>query len=389
MARRTRRVEKGAARSQLTRKQLARREREAIQVRRIWIALTVAGILLIGILAFGAYQEFLVKPNLPVAMVNGVPLRSRAYQSMVRYQHWRLELQVTELQQKRAQLDPEAEGAEFLAQYLDQQLQQAQAMIAQLPMQTVERMIGDELIRQEAQRRGMTVSDEELQRTIEEQFSYYRIAPTSAPTTAADTLSIATPLPTPVQVTFEEYQKGYASFVKGLRAATGMSETELRGLFRDELLREKLQEILAAEVPTSAEQVHAQHILVETEQEAQQVLKRLNEGESFKVLAQELSTDESNKDEGGELGWFPRGQMVPSFEEAAFNAQVGDIVGPVQTSFGWHIIKVEGHEVRELEPAVLQMQQSQALQNWLTKARSEQAIENLWRPEMAPPTQGA
>ena len=135
-----------------------------------------------------------------------------------------------------------------------------------------------------------------------------------------------------------------------------------------------------------AEQVQARHILVETAEEAQQVLERLDTGEAFEVLAGELSTDETNKDEGGQLGWFPRGQMVAAFEEAAFDAEVGDVVGPVETTFGWHIIQVEGHEVRELEPSMLQYRQGQALQDWLSEARSGEGVENLWKPDMAPRT---
>lgn len=391
MARRARRAPRGAARSRLTRKQLARREREAIQGRRIWIVLTLVGIVLIGVLGFGAYQEFVVKPNVPVAIVNGVPIRARGYQSMVRYERWRLEIQAAELQQRRAQVDPEAEDQELMAQFLDQQLQQLQAMVPQLPMRTVEKMIGDELVRQEARRRGIKVSDDELEQAIEEQYGYYRTPPTSAPTPtlAGDTLLLATPAPTPIQVTLEQYREGYVSFVRSMRERTGMSEAELRELFRDGVLRQKVQDALAAEVPTVAAHVHTRHILVETEEEAQQVSKRLDEGETFELLAQELSTDEFSKDEGGDLGWFPRGQMVPSFEEAAFNAQVGEVVGPVQTSFGWHIIKLEGHEVRELEPAVLRIQQSQALENWLAQARLGEGIENLWQPGMAPPEEEA
>ena len=388
---RPQRKAKGTKEARLTRKQLARREREAIQSRRIWIALTMVGILVIGVLGFGAYQEFIAKPNAPVAIVNGVSIRSRAHQRLVRYEQWRLRIQAAELQQRQAQLDPEAEDQEFMAQYMNQQLQQIQAMMPQVPYQTVQRMIDDELVRQEAHRRGITVSGEESQQAIEEEFGYYRIPPTPAPTPTpvTETLSIATPVPTPVPLTLAQFQEAYGNYVKIVGEQTGMSEAELQEIFHDALLRQELQEALAAEVPRTAEQVHARHILVETEEKAQQVWERLNKGESFELLAQELSTDEFNKDEGGDLGWFPRGQMVSAFEEAGFDAEVGEIVGPVQTSFGWHIIKVEGHEVRELEPSVLSFRQGQALQNWLAEARLGGGIENLWKPDMARPAEDA
>lgn len=354
-------------------------------MQRVWIALAVAGVLIIGVLGFGAYQEFIAKPNRPVAIVNGVPLRTNAYEHRASYEQWQLQLQAAQLQQRKAELDPEDESQEFLAQYVDQQLQQIQGMIPQVPYQTVQKMIDAELVRQEAERRGITVSEEELQQAIEEQFGYYRVPPTTVPipTPVTETLSVATPAPTPIPMTLEQFEERYEAFSKGMREQTAMSDAELREIMRGRLLQQKLQDALSAEVPTEAEQVQARHILVATEEEAQQVLARLGAGEPFEVLAGELSTDETNKDKGGELGWFPRGQMVPPFEEAAFDAEVGDVVGPVETSFGWHIIQVEGHEVRELEPGMLQYRQDQALQDWLSEARSGEGVENLWKPEMA------
>jgi parvulin-like peptidyl-prolyl isomerase len=366
---------------------LTRRQKEIAQLRRLWVALAVVGVLVVGVLGFGAYQEFIAQPSVPVAVVNGVPLRTDAYERRVGYEQWQLQMQAVQIQQRQAQLDPEDESQEFLSQYVSQQVQQIQAMIPQVPFQTVQKMIDDELVRQEASWREITIDEEELQRAIEEQFGYYRVPPTPAPTPTpiTETLSITTPAPTTVPMTLEQFQEGYDAFVKGMREQTTMSEAELRQLMSDELLRRKLQDALAAEVPTGAEQVQARHVLVETEEEARQALERLNQGEPFEALAAELSTDETNKDEGGELGWFPRGQMVLPFEEAAFDAGVGDVVGPVETSFGWHIIQVEGHEVRELEPGMLQYYQGQALQDWLSEARSAEGVENLWKPDMTLP----
>ena len=85
-------------------------------------------------------------------------------------------------------------------------------------------------------------------------------------------------------------------------------------------------------------EVHAAHILVKTQDEAQGVLDGLKSGKSFAQLAQEKSTCPSGK-RGGDLGWFGRGRMVREFESAAFGLKKGDTSGPVKTEFGWHIIK--------------------------------------------------
>lgn len=89
------------------------------------------------------------------------------------------------------------------------------------------------------------------------------------------------------------------------------------------------------------EQVKASHILVKTEKEAQDVLAQLKKGASFEELAKKYSTD-STASKGGDLGWFPRGAMVPEFDKAAFSLKDGEMSGIVKTNFGFHIIKVTG-----------------------------------------------
>jgi peptidyl-prolyl cis-trans isomerase C len=94
------------------------------------------------------------------------------------------------------------------------------------------------------------------------------------------------------------------------------------------------------------QEVHARHILVGTKKEAEEVKKRLEAGEDFATVADEKSKDKNA--EGGDLGFFSRGQMLKPFEEAAFALDVGKLSDPVQTKFGWHIIKVE--EKRDQKP---------------------------------------
>ncbi|HEY4199083.1 MAG TPA: peptidylprolyl isomerase [Devosiaceae bacterium] len=88
------------------------------------------------------------------------------------------------------------------------------------------------------------------------------------------------------------------------------------------------------------DEVQASHILVNTEEDAKAIKAQLDGGASFEDLAKEKSIDPSAKQNGGDLGFFSKGQMVPEFEAAAFSMDVGKISDPVKSQFGWHIIKV-------------------------------------------------
>jgi len=114
-------------------------------------------------------------------------------------------------------------------------------------------------------------------------------------------------------------------------------DASITGAVSDEDAKKIYDEKIANMKPE--EEVHAKHILVGTEEEAKEVKERLTKGEDFAAVAKEKSKDKNA--EGGDLGFFSRGQMLKPFEEAAFALDVGQISDPVQTQFGWHIIKLE------------------------------------------------
>jgi peptidyl-prolyl cis-trans isomerase C len=89
------------------------------------------------------------------------------------------------------------------------------------------------------------------------------------------------------------------------------------------------------------QEVRARHILVEKEEQAKAALERLKKGEDFAKIAAELSIDPGSGKEGGDLGWFEKGRMVPEFGEAAFKLEKGQISDIVKSQFGFHIIKLE------------------------------------------------
>lgn len=96
---------------------------------------------------------------------------------------------------------------------------------------------------------------------------------------------------------------------------------------------------------------NASHILVATEEEAQSLIDQLNDGADFVALAQEFSTGPSGPN-GGALGWFGTGMMVPEFETAVAGLEAGEISAPVQTQFGWHVVKL--NEARISAPPALE-----------------------------------
>jgi peptidyl-prolyl cis-trans isomerase C len=105
----------------------------------------------------------------------------------------------------------------------------------------------------------------------------------------------------------------------------------------DSALKTTYDEAAKAQKPET--EIHARHILVATDADAQAVIKRLKAGEDFAKVAKEVSKDSGS--EGGDLGWFTKDRMVPEFAEAAFKLEPGQLSEPVKSAFGWHVIELE------------------------------------------------
>jgi len=383
---------------ELTKKEIRLGKKAQRQRQMILVAAASVAVVIVLLLALGSYREYIAKPREPVAVVGEVPVRTDIYQKMVRYYRSNLQNQLALLQDQLSRLDPDDQSTSFITQYYQQQVEQLQNQLTDvqtLGEQVLDDLIDDELIRQEAARRGIAVTSEEVQLEIETQFGYERNPPTPTPTPIITATLTITPTPTATPVTLERFQEMYDTTLEALKERSGFSEADFRRIFEASLLRQKLQEAMGEEVPTVADQVHARQIQVTNDEQAQAIMTLLEEdvdeataldlirlllaeeGEEFKTeeeiraerdpqelltqllesedsfvwLAQNFSQDTSNKEEGGDLGWFSRGQMVTEFEEAAFSTPAGVITGPVPTQFGWHVIFVQ-ETTEEPEPQV-------------------------------------
>jgi peptidyl-prolyl cis-trans isomerase C len=162
---------------------------------------------------------------------------------------------------------------------------------------------------------------------------------------------------------------------------------EAKGAVTDEAEHKLYEE--AVKPMGAEEEVHARHILVESEDEAKAIVEQIKGGADFAALAKEKSKDPGAAD-GGDLGYFTKDQMVPEFSEVAFKMYPGQLSNPVKTQFGWHIIKVEDKRQRPVpELAAIKEQIDaylvrRAQSEYVAKLRQTAKVERLDHPAAAP-----
>lgn len=148
-----------------------------------------------------------------------------------------------------------------------------------------------------------------------------------------------------------------------------------------EMLAAAMVDKITSQIPESTEQVHARHILVATQSQADDLHQQLVNGADFVTLAVENSLDLSTRPAGGDLGWFPRGYLtMPQIEQAAFELQPGEISGVIQTAIGYDIVEVVERGDHPLSPDARRKLQANAVQSWLSTQRQQAHIETFVNP---------
>ena len=407
----------------VNRRHLARLERENIQKTYIkYGTIAIVALVILLVISGIVYDRFIVARQ-PVATVNGEEISTQTFQVRVKYERNNLVNQYNSTLQTAASFG-DAQFISFFQNSLDQIYLQLSSSET-IGRDVLNTLIEDKLIRQKAAEMGITVTEEDVQNSLEESFGFYGgeqpPTPTSVPTTQATstlsplqmtltaptatptlsatltvsattevTTTLSTPTtapaeaadqptptattipPTPTPYTSEAFQSDLNESIAAWKTNLGFTEEDLRYLVESFLYRQKLLEALTADLSREEDQVWARHILVQDEITAEEVYNRLLAGEDFAALAAEYSTDTSNASQGGDLGWFGKGVMAEEFETVAFDTPIGEISVPVQTTFGWHLIQVLGHELRSLSASEYDQARETKFQEWLTEQRDLQ-----------------
>ena len=421
----------------VTKKHIARLEKENKQKKILVTSLVSILAVVVLLIVYGVLSKTVILQHRAVAKVNDEKITVTEFQHRVSYERYSLE---------QTYINYYSSGlGQFLQSYLLQIQNQLDSYL-EFGQSVLENMITEKLVIQNAKELGLTVSEEEINKELEQNFGFYadgtptpeatveyRATSTYSPTQMALLPSTSTPTempteavaetpsataegdeasvegtaeatvtptatevpptstptieptateipPTATPFTREGYETLYSTVVANLTSSTNFTDEEFRDYVRTLLYKQKLYDYLTKDAEPEQDMVWARHILVSSEEEAQAVLDKLKSGEDFSTVAAENSQDTSNSSNGGDLGWMYKGQMVEEFETAAWGLKIGEISEPVQTSFGYHIIQVLGHEVRQLSSDEMNSYKSTIYQKYIADLQEKATTEtySIW-----------
>jgi parvulin-like peptidyl-prolyl isomerase len=229
-------------------------------------------------------------------------------------------------------------------QGLDPNTEDGHEMLAQARKDILEGMIDSLLVEQGSAELGLSLADEEVERQLE-----------------ADV----------------EAGGGQEAFEEWLRA-TGQTRDDYKEMLHQSMLSQRVMEAVTGDVPTEAEQVHARLIMVDTEEKAQEVLAQIQEGSDFVALARQYSLDVATRENGGDVGWFPRGLVAPELETAAFALQPSQVSDVISLGEGYHIVQVIERQAARPVSEEMQIDLKRAqFELWLAGLRDEAQIERF------------
>lgn len=374
----------------ITKKHLARVERERIQRRFLLFGMGIVVIAVIGLIVFGILDQTVLFQYKPVAIVNGTKITVGEFQRQ--YQYERLNAVQTGLE------TTEETGQRVLS-----------------------RLIDDTLIAAKAKELGIQLTDSDLQKFYQDSFGFYpQGTPTSIPVevllptstlsalqktlvatenpsftstsapvitdaTATESLSptategspvvsetlTETPISgTPTEYTNDLYNKDLASYFKSMESL-GISKDILEDFFRSYLLKQKVLDNVTAETPIQEEMIWARQILVSDEKIAAEIYQLLSSGTKWAEIVSKYDVDGTKS---RDIGWIRRDQVNADLADAMFKLDIGQISEPVITEYGYQVVQILGKETRTLTESQLTQAKAAAFDELLQKLRESATI---------------
>ena len=411
----------------VSRKQQNRVLIEQRQHRIVTIATITIATLVVLVLGYGALDLLVLQKNKPVASVEGQKISLSDFQARVRYDRYQLIQNTYTLQQYQQMFSFDTNYSNYFSQQIQSNLTMLNTPEV-LGEQVIEELTNEAVIAMKAEEMGITVSEAEVDVALQEAFGFFAngtptpepsstpfatatlssqqktlvpptktptieptatgeptltptvTEPTTAPTETVEGTPTSTPTeaPTATPYTEEGYKQTYQDYIDALATEADLTAEQFRSIFRTRLLYDKVMEEVTKDVNPLVDYVWARHILVASEEEAAVILGKLDAGQDWSALAAEFSTDESNKNNSGDLGWFDSNTMVQEFTTAAFAlTEIGEISQPVETSFGWHIIQLLGKEQRAASSDQLDQLKQETFTTWLTSVKAELDIQTF------------
>jgi parvulin-like peptidyl-prolyl isomerase len=380
--------------------------------------------LIVVILGGGAVYEYVIKPNAVLAEVNGHEIQRKDYW---KYQSVALYNQARQYESfaMQTQGDQQQQFLQFAASF-DAQRDDVWGS-TDVSSTTINQMIEDQIYLDGAESLGVTVTDEDAELYALNQFAPVdtplmtpqpsptmiperaqaatetaeaiaspvsgtpQASPVAATPEASPVVDSATPQATPV---IESTPVSSPEATPNLDDARTAAEAEfdifqsnvfddahmsqddyIRLWVKPQMVRDQVNHEIISQVSQTAEQVNASHILVATEDLANQLYEQATGGADFEALAKANSTDTATAPTGGQLGWFTRLEVDPALADAAFALEPGQIGEPVQTEYGWEIVRVsEKEDNRPLTDAQYTLATTDATDAWVETQRAESDI---------------
>ena len=424
----------------VTKKHLARKQEEEKQVKTA-VTMTIVILAVVAVLlGYVLVDRYIITPNITVARVGETEIKAGEFRSSATYSRMNMLNQATQ----------------YVNYFGETGKQYALSLLLQMKDPTIvgenvlNQLIDEVLIREEAAKRNIVVSDDDLDREMREQFRFYPEGtytptitttpvytptwsaaqfalidptdtpepsatptetpegwvptatklpegfPTEVPATATveptdgpepTATAVPTDPPTPTPFTERLFNKEVKEYVDSF-SVYGITKNEIEQILYNGLLRDKLIEDVTKDLKPVEEQVWVRHILVDSEEVASEVKSKLDAGEDWLALAIEYSTDESNKNNGGDLGWIgPDDSYDADFLAGAFAMnEDGQISDPVQSQFGWHLIQLVTKATNPVTSSKFSQIKQNFFSNWLDEIRTSRndiVIEDVWT-EFAP-----